>query len=147
MLSRAHAERTAVVRDFMFDLVNDAEASEDHEGEVTGKQMLDGAVARARRDFGAQPQLQGELLSELGRMYMRLEAADSAVPVLEESIRVLEGRAATDDPALNKSRVFLASALLQTSDDLPRIRTLATEARDGCTGDARGLPQGARLRQ
>ncbi len=133
--SRAHAERTAAVRDFMFDLVNDAEASEDHQGEVTGKQMLDGAVARARRDFGAQPQLQGELLSELGRMYMRLEAAESAVPVLEESIRVLEGRAATDDPALNKSRVFLASALLQTSDDVPRIRSLAIAARDGCTGD------------
>ena len=31
--------------------------------------------------------------------------------------------------------MFLASALLQTSDDLPRIRTLATAARDGCTGD------------
>jgi tetratricopeptide (TPR) repeat protein len=120
----------------MFDLVNDAEASEGHEGEVTGKQMLDGAVARARRDFGAQPQLQGELLSELGRMYMRLDAAESAVPVLEESIRVLERHAATDDPALNKSRVFLASALMQTSDDLPRIRMLATTARDGCTGDA-----------
>jgi eukaryotic-like serine/threonine-protein kinase len=133
--SRVHAERTAAVRDFMFDLINDAEASEDHEGEVTGKQMLDGAVARARRDFGAQPQLQGELLSELGRMYMRVEAAASAVPVLEDAIRVLEGRAATDDPALNKSRVFLASALMQTSDDLPRIRTLATAARDGCTGD------------
>ena len=133
--SRAHAERTAAVRDFMFDLVNDAEASEDHEGEVTGKQMLDGAVARARRDFGAQPQLQGELLSELGRMYMRLDAAEAAVPVLEESIRVLQGRAMTDDPALNKSRVFLASALLQTSGDLPRIRALASAARDGCTGD------------
>jgi tetratricopeptide (TPR) repeat protein len=133
--SQAHAERTAAVRDFMFDLVNDAEASEDHEGEVTGKQMLDGAVARARRDFGAQPQLQGELLSELGRMYMRLDAAESAVPVLEESIRVLERRAPTDDPALNKSRVFLASALMQTSDDLPRMRALATAAREGCTGD------------
>jgi serine/threonine-protein kinase len=133
--SQAHAERTAAVRDFMFDLVNDAEASEGQEGEVTGKQMLDGAVARARRDFGAQPQLQGELLSELGRMYMRLDAAESAVPVLEESIRVLEGRAPIDDPALNKSRVFLASALLQTSDDLPRMRTLATAARDGCSND------------
>ena len=34
--SVAHAERTAAVRDFMFDLVNDAEAEEGHEGEVTG---------------------------------------------------------------------------------------------------------------
>ena len=54
----------------MFDLVNDAEAVEGREGEeVTGRQMVEGAVKRARRDFGAQPQLQGELLGELGRMY------------------------------------------------------------------------------
>ena len=72
----ANAERTAAVRDFMFDLVNDAEAVEGHEGEeVTGRQMIEGAVARARRDFGAQPQLQGELLGELGRMYMAARSA------------------------------------------------------------------------
>jgi serine/threonine-protein kinase len=131
--SLANAERTAAVRDFMFDLVNDAEAAEGHEGEVTGRQMLDGAVLRARRDFGAQPQLQGELLSELGRMYTRLDAAESAAAVLEESIRVLEGRVSPDDPALNKSRVFLAGVLMQTSDDTVRIRALAKSARAACT--------------
>jgi serine/threonine-protein kinase len=133
--SQAHAERTAAVRDFMFDLVNDAEPEEGQQGEVTGKQMIDGAVARARRDFGAQPQLQGELLSELGRMYMRVDAAESAVPVLEESIAVLARHVVPQDPALNKSRVFLAGALLQTSDDLSRIEELATAARENCAGD------------
>ena len=119
--SRANAERTAAVRDFMFDLVNDAEAVEGHEGEeVTGRQMVDGAVLRARRDFGAQPQLQGELLGELGRMYMRLGAADAAVPVLAESIAVLEKHAPSDDAALNKARAFLALAQLQTGDDRER---------------------------
>ncbi len=132
--SRAHAERTAAVRNFMFDLVNDAEAVEGHEGEVTGKQMIDGAVLRARRDFGAQPQLQGELLAELGRMYIRLDAAESAVPVLEESIAVLERLAQPDDPALNKARMYLADALLRTSDDQARMRTLALRARESCAG-------------
>jgi hypothetical protein len=130
--SVAHAERTAAVRDFMFDLVNDAEADEGHQGEVTGRQMVDGAVARARRDFAAQPQLQGELLGELGRMYIRLGAADDAVPVLEQSVRVLENHAAPDDAALNKARVFLATALRETSDDVPRIRALATKAHAAC---------------
>ena len=130
--SVAHAERTAAVRDFMFDLVNDAEAEEGHEGEVTGRQMVDGAVARARRDFGAQPQLQGELLGELGRMYLRLDAAVAAEPVLAEAIAVLEKHATPDDAALNKARVFLASALLQTSDERPRIEHLAVQAREAC---------------
>ena len=135
--SRANAERTAAVRDFMFDLVNDAEAVEGHEGEeVTGRQMVDGAVARARRDFGAQPQLQGELLGELGRMYLRLGAADAAVPVLAESVAVLEKHAPPDDAALNKARAFLALARLQTGGDREEIRALATQARKACANDS-----------
>ena len=134
--SRANAERTAAVRDFMFDLVNDAEAEEGHEGEVTGRQMVDGAVARARHDFGAQPQLQGELLGELGRMYLRLGAADAAAPVLAESVAVLEKHAPADDAALNKARVFLALAHLQTGSDRGEVLTLAARAREACANDS-----------
>ena len=130
--SMAHAERTDAVRDFMFDLVNDAEAVEGHEGEVTGRQMVEGAVMRARRDFGAQPQLQGELLGELGRMYLRLGANEDAVPVLTQSVEVLERHATPDDAALNKARVFLATALFKTTDDLDRVHELATVARAAC---------------
>jgi tetratricopeptide (TPR) repeat protein len=130
--SRANAERTAAVRDFMFDLVNDAEAVEGHEGEVTGRQMVEGAVKRARRDFGAQPQLQGELLGELGRMYLRLGAADAAAPVLADSVVVLETHAPPDDAALNKARAFLALARLQTGGDRQDIHALAARARDAC---------------
>ena len=133
--SRAHAERTAAVRDFMFELVNDAEPVEGQAGEVTGRQMLDGAVLRARRDFAAQPQLQGELLSELGRMYLRLSAPESAVPVLEESVRILERSVRRDDAALNKTRVYLAGALMQTSDDVSRMESLARAAHGACTAD------------
>ena len=133
--SRAHAERTAAVRDFMFELVNDAEPVEGQAGEVTGRQMLDGAVLRARRDFAAQPQLQGELLSELGRMYLRLSAPESAVPVLEESVRILERSVRSDDAALNKTRVYLAGALMQTSDDVSRMESLARAAHGACTAD------------
>ncbi|HEU5134326.1 MAG TPA: protein kinase [Steroidobacteraceae bacterium] len=132
LASVAHEKRTAAVRDFMFDLVNDAEAVEGHEGEVTGRQMVEGAVIRARRDFGAQPQLQGELLGELGRMYIRLGAAGDAVPVLAQSVDVLEKQAPPDDAALNKARAFLATALLETSDDAPRIRELANQAHASC---------------
>jgi serine/threonine-protein kinase len=130
--SRAHAERTAAVRNFMFDLVSDAEIPEGQESEVTGKQMIDGAVLRARRDFGAQPQLQGELLGELGRMYMRLDEIDAAMPVLSEAIASLEKHASPGDSALNRARAYLAAAWLQTSDDLQRTGALATRARQSC---------------
>jgi serine/threonine protein kinase len=133
--SVAHAERTVAVRDFMFELVNDAEADEGHEGEVTGRQMVDGAVARARSDFASQPQLQGELLGELGRMYTRLGAVDSALPVLAEAVSVLEASAPADDAALNNARAFLADALLRTGEDAERIGRLAAQSRDACSND------------
>jgi serine/threonine-protein kinase len=132
--SRAHAERTAAVRDFMFNLVDEAEAAEGQVGEVTGRQMVDGAVARARADFGVQPLLQGELLGELGRMYVRLGAVDAAVPVLEESVATLARHARADDAALNKARAFLAQALLQNQGEVARIQALAAQARGACTG-------------
>jgi serine/threonine-protein kinase len=130
--SRAHAERTAVVRDFMFNLVDEAEAAEGQVGEVTGRQMVDGAVARARGGFGDQPQLQGELLGELGRMYLRLGAKDSAVTLLEEAVTRLERHAPAGDAALNKARAFLAQALMQSGGETVRIQALATQARDAC---------------
>jgi tetratricopeptide (TPR) repeat protein len=95
--------------------------------------MIEGAVMRARRDFVAQPQLQGELLGELGRMYLRLRAVEAAVPVLVESVTVLEEHAPPDDAALNKARAFLANAQLQTSEDREGIRALAAKARDACS--------------
>ena len=135
--SRANAERTAAVRDFMFDLVNDAEAVEGHEGEeVTGRQMVEGAVMRARRDFDAQPQLQGELLGELGRMYLRLGAAEAAAPVLTESVTVLEKHAPPDDAALNKARAFLAHVQLHTGSERNEARALAARARDACANES-----------
>jgi len=130
--SRAHAERTAAVRDFMFELVSDVEKPEGQDSEVTSKQMIDGAVARARRDFGAQPQLQGELLGELGRMYLRIDEIDAAIPALEEAVALLEKSSPPGDAALNRARAFLAAAWLQTSDDQQRTGTLAAQARQAC---------------
>jgi len=130
--SQAHAERTAAVRDFMFELVSDVEKPEGQDSEVTSKQMIDGAVIRARRDFGAQPQLQGELLGELGRMYMRIDEIDDAMPALAEAIALLEKTSPPGDTALNRARAYLAAAWLQTSDDLPRTGALAERARRAC---------------
>ena len=130
--SRAHAERTAAVRDFMFELVSDVEKPEGQDSEVTSRQMIDGAVERARRDFGAQPQLQGELLGELGRMYLRIDEVDVAIPTLGEAIALLEKASPPGDAALNRARAYLAAAWLQTDDDWQRTAALAAQARAAC---------------
>ena len=54
-------------------------------------------------------------------MYLRLGAADAAMPVLTESMAVLEKHAPSDDAALNKARAFLALAQMQTGGDREEV--------------------------
>lgn len=129
--SQEQAARAAAVRDFMFQMVSDAEADESRpDGEVTGAQMLDAAVTRARGEFTDRPLLQGELLGELGRVYMRLGKTDRAIATLAEAIALLQGQGRPDEPALGKARAHLAS--LKVDNDGAGAEALAAESLAGC---------------
>jgi serine/threonine-protein kinase len=125
--------RGTAVSGFLSDLVSDAEADETHANrDVTGKEMVDSAVARARLQFADRPQLRGELLAELGRMYFRLGEHEKAVRTLSEALALLEVHAAPDDPALNKARAHLAGQLIE--DGLQdRAEALAWLALKACS--------------
>ena len=131
--SRMYEVRSAAVRDFMFDLVGDAEPSESQpDAPVMFVDMIGGAVQRARTEFTRQPRLQGELLGELGRMYGRLGDLEKSTAILDEALQILVRSAPADDPALNKARAHLADAAFAGSE-LGRARSLAIAARDSCT--------------
>ncbi len=138
---QAHAQtqearaRADTVRDFMFDLVDDAEPDETGDGaEPTGRQMLAGAVARARANFPLQPRLRGELLGELGRMQGRLGDTDASLALLQEALALLQANAPAADPALNKVRAHAAAALVGTGDierAEPLVRAVLRDCLDG----------------
>jgi tetratricopeptide (TPR) repeat protein len=65
-------------------------------------------------------------------MYSRLGALDAAEPVLTDAVTLLERHAPPDDLELNKTRISLASLLLKTDYDPPRIRGLAEQGREAC---------------
>ncbi|NRF69174.1 serine/threonine protein kinase [Aquincola sp. S2] len=128
--SEAQRARAETVRDFIYRMVSDAEPAQGR-SEVTGREMIDAAVARAGSDFASQPRLRGELLGELGRVYFRLRQTEASVATLQEAIGLLEASAESDDAALNRSRAALAEALLRS--DGPRATALARQALDACT--------------
>jgi tetratricopeptide (TPR) repeat protein len=135
--SRMYEERGIAVRDFMRDLVNDSEPSETQpDAPVTFNDMIDSSVRRARVDYSTQPVLQGELLSELGRMYWVLGRSDASLPVLAEAVDLLERNTTDDDPALNKARTYLASELLERNET-GRAKDLASRALEFCRRDNR----------
>jgi len=134
--ARMYEARSVAVRDFMYDFVNDAEPNESQpDAPVPFIDMLGGAVTRARNDFADRPQLQGELLSELGRMYGTLGEPDKSAKILLEALTILERSAPPDDPALNKARAFYASVLLD-EDEIERARELVLRAREDCTRES-----------
>ena len=132
--SRLQAARALAVSGFLSDMLSDAEADDTHAGhEVTGKEMVDAAVSRARQAFKGRDQLQGELLGELGRMYYRLGEGGKSLQVLGEARGLLESSAPADDPALNKVRAHLAAQWLN-ADRPAQAEALALQARAACGG-------------
>ena len=131
--SRLQAARALAVSGFLSDMLSDAEADESHAGhEVTGKEMVDAAVGRARQAFKGRDQLQGELLGELGRMYYRLGEGAKSLQVLGEARSLLEPSAPADDPALNKVRAHLAAQWLNAGQPA-RAQALALQAHAACS--------------
>ncbi len=124
-------ERAEAVRDFMFDLVEDAEIDESHPAlEPTGRQMIAGAVKRARAGFAGQPRLRGELLAELGRMRGRLGDPGDAADIQRDALALLEANAPPGDGALNKARARLADQHLQAGDSDGAEKLALTVLRD-----------------
>ena len=96
--SRDQRTRADAVRDFMFQMVSDAEADETQgAGEVTGRQMVAAAVRRARAELSGRPVLQGELLGELGRIQARLLQPEVAKQTLKQSLSLLDAHAPPND--------------------------------------------------
>lgn len=128
--STAQRERAEKVREFVFNMVSDAEPNQGS-GEVTGLEMIDAAVTRAQREFAADPRLHGELLAELGRVYFRLQRPEKSITTLDEALRLLAHEARADDAAINRTRAVLAQSLI--GRDNGRARTLADQALAACT--------------
>jgi hypothetical protein len=127
--SAAQRERADIVRQFVYTMVADAEPAEGR-GDVTGTEMVDAAVERARRDVG-DPLLRGELLGALGRVYIRLQRPAQAQRLLDDALALIEPRVASTDPALNLVRTELARAVNLSDND--RALSLARLALQQCT--------------
>lgn len=131
--SRQQATRAAAVRNFLFEMVSDAEPNDNApDGEVTGRQIVDAAVARARRDFGDQPLVRGEVLGELGRLYNRLNRPEESVAVLDEAIALLEHHTTPGHGGLNKARIWRAEHL-RMAGHLDEAQALTQRAMQACS--------------
>jgi serine/threonine-protein kinase len=152
VLARQHAREVAwereafQSRDFLVELLNDAEpAATQGSGPVTGEQMVDSALIRARAGFAGQPVLRGQMLTELGMMYRKLNQPERALAVLGEAYALLRSSAAADDPALHIGAAQWAIQLNldRRPEDARQADVLARQVLAGCMADT---PRCARAR-
>ena len=136
------AERTRAdtVRDFMVDMVGDAEPDETQQGsEVTGKQIVEKAVERARAAFAGQPELRAEVLGALGRISGKIGEDERAAQLLDESLGLMAHRP-DGDASLNEMRAQRAVVALDARAT-PLAKSLAQQAFAGCSASGRECAQ------
>lgn len=135
---QAQAQRATQAREFLFELLEDAEpAAGQSAAQVTGAQMIQAALARARVGFADQPILRGNVLVELGHMLQRLDQPEQALAVLREAHALLAGTDAAGDPTVHFAEVFLAQALADGDEPTAQAQSLALAqtALAGCGSD------------
>jgi serine/threonine protein kinase/Tfp pilus assembly protein PilF len=108
-------DRAAEVSGFLTDLLSQADPYNTGDGEPTVRSLLDAGAERARKDLAAQPELQREMLTLLGRLYHQRGAYDQAVPLLEQAV-ALGRRTLGPSRELARSLSDLGAARCENAD-------------------------------
>lgn len=82
------AEKAALVAELMGDLFRLSDPSESFGDTVTARDILDRGAERIRTEFGDQPVVQAELLSEVARVYNNLGLYGRAEPLVEQALEL-----------------------------------------------------------
>jgi len=83
---RREARKTAQVSEFLTSLLTNADPFEAADREPTVRSLLDRGASRVQKDLAKQPELQSEMLTLLGRIYVRRGACELALPLLHQAV-------------------------------------------------------------
>ena len=86
--AQLEAAKAAQMTQFMTGLLHasDPYADRAREGEPTVRELLDAGAARVERELAGRPELQADIMTEIGRVYQRLRLDDKARPILEKAL-------------------------------------------------------------
>ena len=137
--TQAQEERLRQARLFLLSFIEDAEPVAGQTGAtVTGAQMVEAALQRARTGLPDQPALRAEVLTEVALMQRRFGQPQRALALFQEAHALMQAHAAPGDPGREITAAQLALQWVEVGDDqdLPRVQPLAAAALAGCTADS-----------
>ncbi|MEZ5285664.1 MAG: serine/threonine-protein kinase [Vicinamibacterales bacterium] len=90
-VARLEADKSARMADLLTTLLTGADPYGSRDAEPTVRGLLDAGAARVRAELGDQPALRAEMLTVIGRVYLRLGQLETARPLLEEAVEAGRG--------------------------------------------------------
>jgi serine/threonine protein kinase/Flp pilus assembly protein TadD len=85
---RLEAQKAEQVSNFLIGLLTRTDPFDQGRHESTVEGLLDAGAAQAQRDLTGQPEVQGKLLTVLGRILQRRGAYAQALPLLEQAVAI-----------------------------------------------------------
>jgi eukaryotic-like serine/threonine-protein kinase len=132
-------EKAEQVTSFLVELFEtaDPDAAQGERGDTLRvRSVLDRSSARVREELAGQPELQGELLVTLGRIYINLGAFDPAEALINDALMILEENNPT--PVSRAVRRSMLARIALERGEFPRADSLL--ALSVATLDAEGIP-------
>jgi serine/threonine protein kinase len=124
---REESESAKLVSEFMETIFDKSQPRSSLGKTVTARDLLDEAGRRIRGKSDRQPEVRARLLEAIGRAYRLLDEASTAVPYLEDALR-LRRQLPDPDGSRTASVLIELSMALRKANDLPRAESLLTEA-------------------
>jgi serine/threonine-protein kinase len=96
-LAQLEAAKATETSEFLVGLFESAAPLSAEDADVTAREVLNRGAERARRDLASQPDVQAEMLYNVGRALGRLRLSAEALPVLEEALALRRRERAGDE--------------------------------------------------
>ena len=134
------ARKAKEVEEFLvrvFDVADPYASREPDGGSVTARELLDRGVRRIDSTLAAQPEVQAELRTVLGRVYTNLGLFDRAAPLLQRSLEQHMALRGSLDPHVTANMDLLGVALVRQDryDEAEPLLRRALEQRRRLLGD------------
>jgi tetratricopeptide (TPR) repeat protein len=122
--ARLEAEKSAKISELLTSLLTGADPNATRDREPTVRNILDAGAERVQKELADQPELKAEMLTVIGRVYQRLGLFETAMPLLQEALKVRRTTAPSDSAPLAQTINELGILLRERGDAASSIPLL-----------------------
>jgi tetratricopeptide (TPR) repeat protein len=123
-LAREEAEKAALVASLMTDLFRLSDPNEVLGDTITARDLLDRGTERIRAEFGDQPIVQAQLLTEVAEVYRNLGLYRRAEPLARQALELRTAQVGPTSLEASESMIQLGAVLVDLGRQADAIETL-----------------------